>query len=104
MNVIRKIRFFFRSAFVPMLCLLLTFYFAYHAIVGEHGLRRMFQLKEELKVTRKIADEIRSQRDQAQERVKMLSPDGIDMDVLDESARATLNLSDEKDFVIFADE
>lgn len=104
MNVIRKIKFFVRAAIVPFLCLLLTFYFAYHAVVGEHGLRRMFRLKEELKITRKIAEEIHSRREQAQERVKMLSPDGIDIDVLDESARATLNLSDEKDFVIFADE
>ena len=67
-------------------------------------MRRMFRLQQELKIARQIAAEIRARRLEMEAKVKQLSPQSIDIDVLDESARAVLNLSNEKDYVIFATE
>ena len=89
---------------MPLLWLMLTFYFGYHAVNGEHGLRRMFRLKQELTIARRIAEEIRARRLEMEVRVKQLSPQSIDGDVLDESARTVLNLTDEREYVIFENE
>lgn len=104
MRFFQSFRFRLRYTLMPLLCLILTFYFGYHALNGEHGLRRMFQLKQELKIARQIADEIRMRRMEMEARVKQLSPESIDADVLDESARSILNMGDENDYIIFDNE
>ena len=104
MRFLYEIRLRLRHALVPLAWLGLTFYFGWHAVNGEHGLRRMFRLQQELKIARQIAAEIRARRLEMEAKVKQLSPQSIDIDVLDESARAVLNLSNEKDYVIFATE
>ena len=104
MRFLQEIRFRLRYALMPFLWLGLTFYFGYHAVNGEHGLRRLFQLRQELKIARQIAEEIRNRRIEMEARVRQLSPQSIDADVLDESARSLLNMGDENDYVIFDNE
>lgn len=101
MRLVQEVRFRLRYVLMPLLWLVLTFYFGYHAINGEHGLRRLFQLKQELKITRQIADEIHARRLEMEARVRQMSPQSLDTDMLDESARSLLNMSDDNDYVIF---
>ena len=68
---------------------------------GERGLRRLFELKQEITVASQVGEEISARRSEMELRVRQLSPDSIDMDMLDESARSLLNMGTDGDYVIF---
>ncbi len=91
----------FRHILPPLFWLVLTFYFGYHAVNGERGLRRLFELRREIRVASRVAEEIAARRSEMERKVGQLSPDSIDMDMLDESARSLLNMGKEGDYVIF---
>ena len=91
----------FRHILPPLFWLVLTFYFGYHAVNGERGLRRLFELRQEIKIASQVAEEISARRAEMERKVRQLSPDSIDMDMLDESARSLLNMGKEGDYVIF---
>ena len=90
-----------RNVLPPLFFLMLAIYFGYHALNGERGLRRYFELRQEIKIARQVADEIALRKARMEQKVQQLSPDSIDMDMLDESARAILNLGTDGDYVIF---
>ena len=89
-----------RHLFTPMFWLLLTVYFGYHAVNGERGLRRLFELKQEIQIASQVAQELAVRRTEMEQKVRQLSPQSIDMDMLEESARALLNMGQENAFVI----
>ena len=91
----------FRHILPPLFWLVLTFYFGYHAVNGERGLRRLFELRREIRVASRVAEEIAARRSEMERKVGQLSPDSIDMDMLDESARSLLHMGKEGDYVIF---
>jgi cell division protein FtsB len=101
MHLVQEIRRRLRHVLAPLFWLVLTFYFGYHAVNGERGLRRMFELKQEIKIASQVADEIASRRARMEQKVRQLSPQSIDMDMLDESARSLLNMGTDGDYVIF---
>lgn len=101
MRLVQEIRHRLRNVLQPLFWLVLTFYFGYHAVNGERGLRRMFELKQEIKIASQVAEEIAARRLEMEQKVKQLSPQSIDIDMLDESARSMLNMGTDGDFVIF---
>ncbi len=101
MHLVQEIRRRLRHVLAPLFWLILTFYFGYHAVNGERGLRRMFELKQEIKIASQVAEEIASRRARMEQKVRQLSPQSIDMDMLDESARSLLNMGTDGDYVIF---
>ncbi|WGD31407.1 septum formation initiator family protein [Ancylobacter sp. WKF20] len=75
-------------------------YFAFQGYNGQYGLlaRRSFEHQhEELTAER---DKIRAQRQALESKVRLLSPDRMDADMLDEEARSLLNLVHPKDLVL----
>lgn len=72
-------------------------YFAYHTVSGDRGLVAWRQLQDRVAATEAELAEVRGERERLERRVKLLSPSGVDRDMLDESARKVLNfgLSDE---------
>ncbi|MBO7332523.1 MAG: septum formation initiator family protein [Alphaproteobacteria bacterium] len=86
---------------LPLLCLFLAGYFAYHALTGQRGLLRYLELKKEIAKDTAIAENIRAERLELQARVDSLSPENLDLDMLDEVGRRTLNLSEKDDYLIF---
>ena len=100
MRVVSELRRRMRHVLPPLVWLVLTFYFGWHAVNGERGLRRMFELKQEIAVAKQVADEIALRRAEMEQKVQMLSPQSIDADMLEESARSLLNMGQDGDYII----
>jgi len=90
----------FRAFIFPLLALGAGGYFGYHLQSGDHGLtsrtdlgRRAAALEGELEGLREVR--LRIERD-----VALLEPDSLDPDMLDERARAILNLAHPDDLVM----
>ena len=57
-------------------------------------------MKQEIQIASQVAQELAVRRTEMEQKVRQLSPQSIDMDMLEESARALLNMGQENDFVI----
>ncbi|MBI4183822.1 MAG: septum formation initiator family protein [Proteobacteria bacterium] len=75
-------------------------YFAYHAIEGERGLLAWLRMTKEIEVAREVLAEIDAERTALERRVALLTPGHLDPDVLDERARALLDLVGEGEIVV----
>jgi cell division protein FtsB len=89
-----------RALVLPTVLLLLTTYAVWNAVHGSRGLHSFAERQQELKLAQ--ADLARAQADLAawQQRVDALRDHGLDLDALDERARAMLNYSDPTDIVV----
>jgi len=100
MQLFQEIRRRLRHLVAPLFWLVLTVYFGYHAVNGERGLRRLFELRQEIQIASQVSEEIALRRQEMEKRVRQLSPQSIDVDMLEESARTLLNMGQEGDYVI----
>ncbi len=100
MQLFLEIRRRVRHLIAPLFWLVLTVYFGYHAVNGERGLRRLFELKQEIQIASQVAEEVALRREEMEKRVRQLSPQSIDVDMLEESARTLLNMGQEGDYII----
>lgn len=90
-----------RLRVIPLFCILMSIYFIYHTIQGNRGLRRSWQLDQEIELARNIAMETAEEKKLMRAKVKSLSPNSLDLDQLEESARRVLNMGNPDDQVIF---
>ncbi len=100
MMVLQEIR--RRAGFIagPVLGVSLMCYFGYHLVQGERGLLAWMRLSQEIKVaTARLAD-LDGEREALEGRVSLMRPEHLDRDMLDERARATLNLAGPHDIII----
>ena len=70
--------------------MLLCLYFAYHLLHGDRGFFANKGLQVKLAQTESKLEEKRRERLALENRVRLLRPDGIDLDLLDERARVVL--------------
>src|ERR1700722_10033915 len=84
----------------PVLGVSLMCYFGYHLVQGEGGLLACQRLTEEVKLTKTQLAQLESEREALDRRVSLLRPEHLDRDMLDEQARATLNLTGPHEIVI----
>ena len=68
-------------------------YFLYHAVQGDRGFLAWLSLTQELDHAQAVAAQVADDRAQLSERVGRLQPEHLDPDLLDERARALLNLA-----------
>ena len=103
MTVIQEIR--RRAGFIagPVLGVSLMVYFGYHLIQGERGLLAWLRLTQEVKAAKLHLAGLADERDTLEHRVSLLRPEHLDRDMLDERARATLNLAGPHEIVILND-
>lgn len=87
----------------PLLGALVFGYFAYHAVEGDRGLRSWLKLRQEIASARVSEAEFAAERTQLERRVALLRPESLDRDMLEERARAVLNLAHPDERVIFLD-
>lgn len=89
-----------RAIILPAIFLLLVAYFLWNATQGDRGLQAYAIRQEQLKAVQ--ADLAKAQAEQAgwERRVSELRSQRLDPDMLDERARAMLNLADPSDIVI----
>jgi len=92
MRVVHELRRRGRAVAGPVLGISLVCYFAYHLFVGDRGLLAWMELTQELRDAKATLAALDAERETLARRVGLLQPDHLDPDMLDERARATLNL------------
>ncbi len=90
-----------RPLLLPLYCLFILGYFAFHAVEGDYGLFALGKLKERVASLDAELTEIRAAREQLERHVALMRPESLDRDMIDERAREALNMADAKDIVIF---
>jgi len=75
-------------------------YFAYHLMHGDRGYFAWKGVEEKLKTSETQYEQVHEQRQALENRVKMLRPDSIDLDLLDERARAVLGFMKPTEVVV----
>jgi cell division protein FtsB len=81
----------------------LVLYFGYFAIYGKHGLVNLIRLQEEIALQQGELDRVRTERAALEHRVRLLRPESVDPDLLEEQARAKLGLTEPDEVVILKD-
>ncbi len=94
-----------RGRFVigPLLGLAAFAYFAYHGIQGDRGLIAYLQLERQIEIAEQRLAELDAERAVWGHRTKLLRRDQLDRDMLDERARAMLNLVGPDEIVVMVD-
>ncbi len=80
--------------------IMLFFYFSFYTINGERGIRRYLHLRQEISYATEVAAEYHRQKTDLENKVRLLSSDSLDLDMLDERARTILNLAQQDEFII----
>jgi cell division protein FtsB len=88
---------------VPVCCLFVLGYFAYHAVEGDYGLFALGKLQDRVAALEVQLDAVRAERAHMERHVALVRPESLDKDMIDERAREALNMADAKDIVIFLD-
>ncbi|MBM3481918.1 MAG: septum formation initiator family protein [Alphaproteobacteria bacterium] len=76
-----------------MLGVLLMLYFGYHAVQGDRGLLALMKRSNDVEEARSRVAALRAEHEAIEHKVARLKPESLDLDLLDERARAILNLS-----------
>jgi len=100
MRVVHELRRRGRALAGPVLGVSLVCYFAYHFFVGDRGLLAWMELTQELRDAKATLAALDVERVTLERRVGLLQPEHLDPDMLDERARATLNLVGPNEIVI----
>ncbi|MHA1113112.1 MAG: FtsB family cell division protein [Alphaproteobacteria bacterium] len=92
-----------RARFIrgPVLGACVVAYFVFHAIQGDRGLLAWAKIEQEIDVARVAQAETEAVRAALAHRVALLRGDNLDPDILDERARAMLNLVGAREIVVF---
>ena len=85
----------------PFLGICAAAYFAYHAIQGDRGLMAWARLSLEVETSLGEREDLARRRGALEHRVKLLHPESLDPDILDERARVMLNFGYPNELVIF---
>jgi cell division protein FtsB len=83
-----------------MLGIALTFYFAYHLVEGDRGLRAWVRVTQELRAAKDQVTAISAERAQLEHRVSHMRPDRVDPDLLDAQVRKMLDVMRPDEFAI----
>jgi len=100
MRLVEDIRRRARAITGPILAISLVVYFGYHLFAGDRGFIAWIELNKELTTAKTTLADLEVERAVMQRRVDLLRPDHLDLDLLDERARAVLNLAAPDEIVI----
>ena len=100
MHVLKELRRQGRQIIASIFGVAVIGYFAFHAVEGDRGLRAYFALTLQTELARAERDDLREEREAIEQRVNLLKPDSLDLDMLDERARMALNKVHDDDLVI----
>lgn len=75
-------------------------YFGFYAFYGERGIRKYLYLRREVEQAQMLAQQYKIKKERLNEEIRLLSPDSLDLDLLDERVRVVLNFAAEDEFVI----
>jgi cell division protein FtsB len=100
MQALNAIRLRARVIIGPILGISLVVYFAYHLVQGDRGLIAWLRLTQQINEAHMTLAQVQAERDPLAHRVSLMR-DRLDPDLLDETARSSLNLVGSDEVVIF---
>ena len=100
MQALNVIRLRARVIIGPILGISLVVYFAYHLVQGDRGLIAWLRLTQQIDEAHMTLAQVQAERDPLAHRVSLMR-DRLDPDLLDETARSSLNLIGSDEIVIF---
>jgi cell division protein FtsB len=100
MQALNAIRLRARVIIGPILGISLVVYFAYHLVQGDRGLIAWLRLTQQIDEAHMTLAQVQAERDPLAHRVSLMR-DRLDPDLLDETARSSLNLVGSDEVVIF---
>jgi cell division protein FtsB len=100
MQALNAIRLRARVIIGPILGISLVVYFAYHLVQGDRGLIAWLRLTQQIDEAHMTLAQVQAERDPLAHRVSLMR-DRLDPDLLDETARSSLNLIGSDEIVIF---
>lgn len=81
-------------------CAGVLFYFVSHGVAGESGFITLSHLEYQLEAAKAEQAELVAAREKLEARTRLLKPDSLDPDMLDERARATLGYTRPSEYVV----
>ncbi len=87
----------------PVLGMFVLAYFGYHVMHGDRGLNAWWQLSERIGTAHVVLADIQIKRRVLENRVRLLHPESLDPDMLEERARVMLNYGHTDDIVAVDD-
>jgi cell division protein FtsB len=100
MMVLDEIRRRGRAVVGPFLGLTAVVYFAYHTVQGDRGLLAWWRVNQEIKQAEETLSQLEDVRDNLDHQARLLRPDHLDADMLEERARLMLNMGRDNEVVI----
>ncbi len=88
------------GVFLPVIGVCLVLYFAFYFVQGDRGIRALLDYRHQVEKTRLQLAQIKAKRERLEHRVSLLRSDSLDPDLLEERARAVLNLSQPDEIAI----
>ena len=86
---------------MPAITVAFVSYFSYHSVHGAYGLKATEAMEAQRIQRLQQLNELTAEREKLEKQVQLLSDGSLDKDMLDEQARAALNLSKVNEIVIF---
>lgn len=96
-DVFSKIK---QSSGLLLILIFIFIYFSVYTIKGDRGLIRYMQLTQEVSQGKIESKKQAEERAHWEQKVKLLSSESLDVDLLDERARVVLNMVSPEEFVI----
>lgn len=100
MNLLGEIRRRAHHIIGPVAGITLFGYFAYHVVQGDRGLIAWLKLSQQVETAQLQYDETVAKRVEFAHRVRLLQPQSLDPDLLEERARGVLGLAHPDDIII----
>lgn len=89
-----------RQVIGPAIGACVVAYFVYYAVQGDRGLIALKHIQGEIAEAERTLADVRGERERMERRAQLLRADNLDRDMLDERARAMLNLTHPNDVII----
>lgn len=100
MSLLHEIRKRARHIAGPVFAIAVFSYFAYHSIQGDRGFIAWLQLTQQVEIAQATLEKVSNERSALEHRARLLRPDNLDPDMLDERARQVLSLVRPDELVI----
>ncbi len=103
MGVLLDLQAKFKNSLWLIVVFLIFIYFSFYTVNGERGLLRYMYLSKEIKYAQSLADKYSHEKKMLEQKVRLLSSNSLDLDMLEERTRVVLNYAADDEFVILDD-
>jgi cell division protein FtsB len=83
----------YKRLIINLLLSLLLVYFVFHSFYGNRGIIAYFTLNQKLQKSYSELEDLRAERVELEHKVKLLRPESLDKDMLDQEARRVLGVA-----------